>query len=299
MSTKPDQAQYRVFTLHSTALLAFVAIVSHVWAAIVPWVFTAYITWSPWHYTAQNFGLAMMFARRNGAAPTEGERRRLFLAFLGSYALLFISFHTGPSTDPLIRSLGIPTAIAAPAQVLLLALVGALGLMTMARLVVRAGPAAMLAPFMLVVTQASWFVVPAIAGVLSGGQTPQTRYSTGVLAVMHSAQYLWITSYYARREAEPSAPGTWRPWAYAATLVGGGIALFVPWPWMASYLFRADFTQSVLIVTAVVNIHHFVLDGALWKLRDRRIAALLVDSGHRAAAGAAEATEAVGHALSS
>ena len=68
---------------------------------------------------------------------------------------------------------------------------------------------------------------------------------------------------------------------------------------MASYLFRADFTQSVLIVTAVVNIHHFVLDGALWKLRDRRIAALLVDSGHRAAAGAAEATEAVGHALSS
>ena len=32
-------------------------------------------------------------------------------------------------------------------------------------------------------------------------EIPQNRYSSGVLAVMHSAQYLWITSYYARREA--------------------------------------------------------------------------------------------------
>lgn len=297
--TRTEFARYRIYTLHITALLALVAIVSHVWAPIVPWIFTAYITWSPWHYTAQNFGLAMMFARRNGVAPTESERRRLFLAFLASYALLFISFHTGASTDPLVLSLGIPSNVSVPAQIVLLLFVGTLGLITVARLVVRAGPAAMLAPFMLVVTQASWFVVPALAGVISGAAATQTRYSTGVLAVMHSAQYLWITSFYARREAESSAPGSWRPWAYAATLVGGGIALFVPWPWMASYLFRADFTQSVLIVTAVVNIHHFVLDGALWKLRDRRIAALLVDSGHRAAAGAAEATQTVGHALSS
>ena len=40
-----------------------------------------------------------------------------------------------------------------------------------------------------------------------------------------------------------------------------------------------DFTTSFLIFTAVVNIHHFILDGALWKLRDSRISALLIDRG--------------------
>jgi tetratricopeptide (TPR) repeat protein len=94
---------------------------------------------------------------------------------------------------------------------------------------------------------------------------------------MHSAQYLWITSYYARREATADQ-GRWRPWAYAGTLLAGGISLFVPVPWFASYVFHTDFTQSVLIVTAVVNIHHFILDGAIWKLRDTRVAALLIDS---------------------
>jgi tetratricopeptide (TPR) repeat protein len=109
-----------------------------------------------------------------------------------------------------------------------------------------------------------------------------------VLAIMHSAQYLWVTSYYAKREAEAQPGGAWRPWSYAGTLVAGGIALFVPGPWLASYVFRSDFTTSVLIFTAVVNIHHFILDGAIWKLRDTRIAAFLIDSPRRAAAGAAE-----------
>jgi tetratricopeptide (TPR) repeat protein len=70
--------------------------------------------------------------------------------------------------------------------------------------------------------------------------------------------------------------------------VAGGIALFVPGPWLASYVFRSDFTTSVLVFTAIVNIHHFILDGAIWKLRDTRIAALLIDSQRRAASSAAE-----------
>jgi tetratricopeptide (TPR) repeat protein len=281
--------------VHITAALALVAVLSHVWPAIIPWIFTLYLTWSPWHYTGQNFGLTMMFVRRNGVAPTDGERRRLYTAFLASYALLFISFHTGPSSDPLIRSLGIPVAIATPARVLLLIVTLMLGVTTVARWFRRTGATAMLAPFALVVTQATWFVAPAIAEWASGGQPMPTRYSAGVLAVMHAAQYLWITSYYAKREAT-AALGRWRPWTYAATLVVGGIALFVPGPWLASYLFHADFTQSVLIFTAIVNIHHFLLDGAIWKLRDTRIASLLVDSRTRASAAATDAALAVHHA---
>ena len=31
---------------------------------------TLYLTWSPWHYTAQNYGVAMVLLRRRGAAPS-------------------------------------------------------------------------------------------------------------------------------------------------------------------------------------------------------------------------------------
>jgi len=226
-------------------------------------------------------------------APSDRERRGLYAAFVASYALMFISFHTGPSSDPLVRSLGIDPAIAAPARTALLVLFAALAATVLVRMMTRAGLAAMLAPLTLVSTQALWFVVPAFAEWLGGMPVEQTRYSTGVLALMHSAQYLWITSYYARRESEAATGAAWRPWSYTAMLLAGGIALFVPGPWLASALFGIDFTKSVLVFTAIVNIHHFILDGAIWKLRDGRIASLLVDSRRQAADGAAEAGQAL------
>jgi hypothetical protein len=39
-----------------------------------------------------------------------------------------------------------------------------------------------------------------------------------------------------------------------------------------------DFSASFLAFTALINIHHFLLDGAIWKLRDGRIAALLINT---------------------
>jgi tetratricopeptide (TPR) repeat protein len=56
------------------------------------------------------------------------------------------------------------------------------------------------------------------------------------------------------------------------------MALFLPVPWLASYGAHVDFTASVLIVTAVVNLHHFMIDGVVWKLRDPRVARTLTDA---------------------
>jgi tetratricopeptide (TPR) repeat protein len=64
---------------------------------------------------------------------------------------------------------------------------------------------------------------------------------------------------------------------YLLTLIAGGIALFIPGPWIVSRVFHTDFAASFLTFTALVNIHHFILDGALWKLRDSRVAALLLE----------------------
>jgi tetratricopeptide (TPR) repeat protein len=279
--TAADFQKYRIFTVHITALIALTLLLSHFWFGAIPWIFTLYLVWSPWHYSGQNYGLFMMFARRGGAAPSAPGRRALYAAFLISYLILLLSFLTGPSNDPLFVSPGIPERISSVAVLLLgVAFVGC-SVYGWSGLAEQVGWRRLLPALTLFSTQCLWFLLPTVLSLAEGLRVPQSRYSSGVFAVMHSAQYIWITSYYARREAGAKGAGGWRPFAYFAVLVAGGIALFVPGPWLASRLFHYDFAASFLIFTALVNIHHFILDGAIWKLRDSRIAALLLNSRER------------------
>jgi len=279
--TRTEFEKYRIFTVYVALLLALAGVLAHTWYPLLPGIFTLYICWSPWHYTGQNFGLLMMFARRSGLAPSPAERNLIHLSFIASFLLLMLSFHTGSSGDALILSLGLPAKVTVPARaVLALFFVGASGwaLVSMAR---RGSVRAILAPLTLAVTQFLWFLLPAMIELFSGHEVPQTRYSSGVLALLHSAQYLWITSYYQGREAHERGHANWRFSRYLLTLVVGGIALFIPGPWIASRLFHADFPASFLTFTALVNIHHFILDGALWKLRDSRVARFLLNSNEK------------------
>ena len=274
--TRETFEKYKLYTLHLTLLLVLTGILLHTSYRLIPWVFTLYICWSPWHYTGQNYGLLMMFVRRGGATATPGERRWMRAAFIASYLMLLASFETGGSNDPLILSLGLPAKFTLLARVALAGAFGVFALLAFDGLIRRSGFRAMVAPLTLVLTQFLWFVLPTILELRSDYHVPQTRYSSGILAVLHSAQYIWITSYFQRREARAAGQTGWKMTGYFLTLLAGGIALFIPGPWLVSYAFHYDFTTSFLIFMALVNIHHFMLDGALWKLRDTKVASLLV-----------------------
>ena len=296
-----DFEKYRIFTVHITALVVLTLLLSHFWLRLLPWIFTIYLTWSPWHYSGQNYGLFMLFARRAGADPEKTTRRALYGAFVVSYLILFLGFHTGPSTDPLFLSLGIPQVVSRWEQIVLGVAFLGLSAFGLGRLARTTGWRKLIPSLTLFSSQFLWFLLPSVISLIKGLEIPQNRYSSGVLAVMHSAQYLWITSYYARREAAGEAPSSagrdaaskkprhWRPLAYFGVLVVGGIALFIPGPWVASRAFHQDFAASFLIFTALINIHHFLLDGAIWKLRDGRIASVLLNSRERVAEVAAGA----------
>ena len=300
--TRTEFEKYRIFTVHIALLLALAGVAAHLWYPLLPWIFTLYICWSPWHYTGQNFGLLMMFTRRSGLAPSSAERNAIHLSFIASFVLLMLSFHTGPSGDALILSLGLPTKFTLPARAVLavfFVIASGWALISMAW---RSSLRTILAPLTLAITQFLWFLLPALIEFFSGHEVPQTRYSSGVLAVLHSTQYLWITSYYQAREARERGDTNWTFWRYLLTLVAGGIALFTPGPWIASRVFHADFAASFLTFTALVNIHHFVLDGALWKLRDSRVAAFLLNSNKKTVDASSEgrgALQSMGHWLTS
>ena len=288
---RDDRGAHRLYTHWLTAGLIALGIAAHAWFPLVPWLFTAYVMWSPWHYTGQNFGVLMMFLRRAGVDVSAEERRRLHLAFLASFIMLLAAFNTGASADPLVLSLGLPpiSARIMEAGAGLTFLAG--GLAAFVPLARRAPRRALLAPLTLYSTQALWFVLPVAVNWMASIDTPQTRYSSGMLAVMHSAQYLWITRYFAKRDAEQAArAGGWSPWRYWATLLAGGAALFLPIPWLASYGWHVDFTASIFIVAAIVNLHHFMIDGVVWKLRNPRVGRVLVHADGAAADGAPAAT---------
>src|SRR4051794_9700706 len=275
--------KYRFFTIYVTAAFLVLLVACHAYVQMLPWIFTLYLTWSPWHYSGQNYGILMMFGRRAGVQVTALIRRLLYASFLISYAVLFLSLHTGPSSDPLFLTINLPERVGMPliailsVAFLICAVAGLRGLLR------QSNWKGIAAPTVLMTTQLMWFVLPSFLRWTSGWQIPQGRYSTGVLAIMHSAQYLWITHYYQRREA--NAQGlTWKPVAYFGALMVGGIALFVPGPWISAYVFHKDFRNSFLVFTALVNLHHFVLDGAIWKLRDGKIASMLLATRDSAAA---------------
>ena len=76
------------------------------------------------------------------------------------------------------------------------------GLYGFYRLIRKTGFKSVLGALVLFSTQFLWFVLPNIVPYFVEVNLPASYYSAGILAFMHCAQYMWITSYYARRELE-------------------------------------------------------------------------------------------------
>jgi len=300
-----DRQRYRRFAIHSSVALfaAFVAAL-HV-PLVATFLTTLYLTWSPWHYTAQNFGLASMFLRRRGAAvgPTLG--RCLRLSFIFSYGLVFLLMHTGQGTPadyaiPLgedaarFVSLGIPDRISLSLGGVLLAgylasLLAALVLVLRATTLRAAGPT-----LALLLTQVLWFSLPITVPLLgfASGLDPldwsHRDYYFRWIAIGHASQYLWVTAYYARRASGWNGFGIYlAKAAMAATAVWVfPIVLFAPEA-LGTYSFDAGLA---MLVGSAANIHHFILDGVIWKLRSRPVASVLLEAEGAAPSPAPRAT---------
>ncbi len=298
---RAERQRYAIFSIYATVAVvaAFVAGLYNTLVASL--LFTIYLTWSPWHYTGQNYGIGAMFLRRRGVDVTPSLKGWLYASFVLSFVLTFVMIHGGsgdatvvPETGSAVRflPLGFPRPLANP---VLLAL-GAAYLVTfggLARLLLRqaswrdAGPTAAL-----MLTQALWFPVPLAFQHLSWATNVEPlslglrgHYALWVV-LGHAVQYLWVTAYYARASAD------WGGYpSYFGKVLATGTAV-----WTLPYVLfgpgalgplSAD-AGLLLLVTSAINIHHFILDGAIWKLRHMRIANVLLrpmDAASAATAG--------------
>lgn len=289
--TQEARRRYAALGIWLTAamLAAYAVGVRNVWVGSA--IVTLYVAWSPWHYSGQNYGVAMTFLRRRGVPISPWAKRLVHGSFVTSYLLTFLALF-GPArsgayapadyrgTVYQLLPIGLPpdasaAAFAACATLYAACVLGA------AALLLRAAPRARdLAPVgVLALTQALWFAGPTVARHWSIGtgldpfSPGNAAYSFLWVAAGHFVQYLWITSYYAGARGR-------RPLSryLGKALLVGSVAWTLPALVFAPGLLGAlPYDMGLALLTAaVVNLHHFVLDGAIWKLRDGRIARVLL-----------------------
>jgi cytochrome c-type biogenesis protein CcmH/NrfG len=286
-----DRRAYRFFAWWTTLPIIAWFVAGVYRESLGSWLVTLYLTWSPWHYSGQNYGIALLLLGRRGVAVAPALKRWIYASFLLSFALVFVAAHTEGATATYAPGslaggsyrfvrLGIPSPLAAWLVLGLLGgyaaslLVSIVGLRRAARWR-DLGPA-----LSLMGLQALWFSIPVLSRAtgwwegLAPFDPTRAEYAFLWIAIGHALQYLWVTSYYARQTG--AAP---RRLTYLTKcLLAGGAAWGVPTLLFGPDLLgvRAFDAGHALLAAAAVNVHHFFLDGAIWKLRDGRIARILL-----------------------
>ena len=233
--------------------------------AVAPYFLLLFFFWSPYHYSGQTVGITMVYARRCGFPI--GRRERLALS-----AFVFAAFVSGAThmqenglTDfygMSIPILALPAWMGPAAEAVMGA--GALAFAGFAVAWCRA-QRRLLPPVVLLpaVAHFIWFVPGA-----------SLKSFLIVIPFFHSLQYLLI-ALVVQLKRRVDADGAERSWRrvraealrWGARNITGGILLFIGLPLCFAWL-PLSFLMIAGIMAAAVNVHHFFVDGVIWKLRD-------------------------------
>ena len=258
-----------------TAFLVPLVMAAGAWASlaspqlVAPFFVKLFLLWSPYHYSGQAVGITLLYARRGDIRIGPWPRRALAGFIFGTF--LFNMARVEATLSPItyyslkVPTLGLPAWVATVTGASMAAC-GAGFLVWAAAWSVR--HRRLLPPILFVpaLAQFVWFVV--------GGRVPSFF---GFVPFFHGLQYLLIAWSMQLGETlgsggTPPAPRAvlglslrWGAWVFA-----GGIALF----WLLPRLVAGrGVTLDVVepVVIAAVQMHHFFVDGVIWKLRHARV----------------------------
>jgi hypothetical protein len=300
-----DRRRYRYFAVHATLAIAALFVAGLYLPLLGSLLITLYLSVVPWHFTGQNYGIALIFLRRRGVPISREQKGLLYFTFVATYLMTLVALHAEGQTtiapvDPsgtvfrLLR-LGIPNVW----SVALVAVLGSAYLTALLRVGIgfaRAAPVRDLLPAgAVVLSQALWFVAPLAVQLTAepGSFAPfalENYTYTGLwIALAHAVQYLWITTYFARRQSGGGENAL--PFLGKALLAGSalyGIPLLVLLPGALGTL---PYDAGLFaMIGGALNLHHVLLDGAIWKLRSGPIARILIQGAQEGAAAAAPGT---------
>ena len=222
-----------------------------------------YLTWSAYHYAAQTFGLAFMYAQRSGSAMSPKEKRFLQAACLATflYAVLGRSAGLTLLVPPWVYESRVLESLRLGVRaILMVALLGSpLALAWHKR---RRGEPLPLMTLILVYTNAAWWVL----------FIPTDAFAWAALS--HGAQYMVIATVFHVKEAQQApngqAPKERGPAYHAVTFYVASVALAFGLYYGGPALFgaishRFYHSATPLLVALMLNLHHVILDGFIWR----------------------------------
>jgi hypothetical protein len=239
-----------------------------------------YLTWSPYHYAAQAYGLAVMYSYRSGCLLPAREKRWLhWIALLPFFYAFVATLGAGlhwlmPSAVYEIPAFEAALGMLRPALVAL----GLAGPVVLYLKLQRGAGEAMplICPLLLIANGLWWFVLPPLQAFV---------WAT----FFHGIQYLAIAVIFHVKDQTRRSGNRRGPLFHALAFYGMCLVLayllFNCLPW--AYVWAGfSLTESLLLVVAAINLHHFIVDGFIWKLGRQDSNRAIVDSGAPARAPA-------------
>jgi len=260
--SKPDAfREFRFLTMGLPLLtLAVLALAVRFAEAVGPHLMNLYLTWSPYHYAAQAYGLSVMYCYRSGVSLAPRDRTLLRLACVTPF---LYAFFKGPvaGVEWFVPAALLAHPAVAPVRELLVLGLGGVTLLLPLALGIRAfvgGPVLPLISLLVIASNAVWWTALLYVEAF------------GWATIFHGLQYLAIVMVFHVRD-RLALPGNRSGGLYhAATfyLACAGLAylLFKAWPF-AFVAVGFGMAESALLVVATVNVHHFIVDAYIWRLR--------------------------------
>ncbi|MGZ3649938.1 MAG: hypothetical protein ACXVCS_13835 [Bdellovibrionota bacterium] len=261
--SRANVRQFRLTAVLIPVVIAIATAACFVYpVSFAPYFVKLFILWSPYHFSAQTLGITLIYARRCELRISPLARRALagffFSSFLVAYATTENTLSTGfiyamtypnlrlPQSTPLVFEVAMYASLAVLAYEVLPALHTS-----------KRFPWIFFLP---IVTQFLWFVY--------GAENLSFQL---LVPFFHALQYLliaWSIHIHSRGTATlfQHLFGSAR-WFAGNVLIGGFLFFGLPhllalrgWP----------LDYAVVIIAAGVSLHHYFVDGVIWKLKQER-----------------------------
>jgi len=277
----PENIRQFPVTASIVPLILLGAVLACFWQpeTIAPYLVLLYVLWSPYHYSGQTLGITMVYARRCGFAIGRRERAALSAFVFSTFVCSVIRMQQTAAVGAIVDTQGISVPVLAFPPWMY---AGAQAVMWTGALVFTGFVVAwcrerkrLLPPIVLLpaVAQFIWFV-PGV----------NVKSFLVVVPLFHSLQYLLIALVMQLKVRSDAAEGEHscsrvrsEALRWGARNIAGGMLLFLALP-LVFVWFGLPMPTAFAVLVAAVNIHHFFVDGVIWKLRDASTSAALMTS---------------------
>ncbi len=219
------------------------------------------LTWSPYHYAAQTYGLVVMYSFRSGCRLTNSEKTLLWWTCMLPFLRAFLGAPDSGlgwfvSRETLATITYLPSVLFMVTDVIFAAIFVVPAVLAW-RIYSKKRQFLPLICLVLMLSNGLWWtVLDFVDGFV-------------VATIAHGLQYLAIVIVYHVRERLRESDNKHAWLVHALSFYGKclllGYGLFYCWP--HAYVWAgAGLVESMLLVSAAINIHHFVVDRYIWRL---------------------------------